>query len=383
MFAILLLVLFYLFSPLGILFLTGKVPVLRKVGAVILAYLLGLLVGNSGLLPEDSGKVQETINTIAVPLALPLLLFSTDLRRWFSLAGVSLKAMLTGIFSVLVMVISGYYFFRSIDFPELRKVAGMLVGVYTGGTPNLASLKIMLEVDEHTYLLTHTYDMLISGAYILFLMSAGKRLFRWFLRPFQYGTNEHALPLSSGEDLSWEGIPGRKDLLKLWPALVLAVIILLGSYGFSLLFPENSQVVVIILTITTLGLLSSLDRRIHSMEKTFESGMYLILIFSVSVASMVRVRDMLNFSAVLLPYLTYVIFGSLFLHALLSRVFRVDSDTMMAASTALICSPPFVPVIAASLNNRQVIVSGLTIGIVGYAIGNYLGYLVSQLLWYL
>jgi uncharacterized membrane protein len=58
----------------------------------------------------------------------------------------------------------------------------------------------------------------------------------------------------------------------------------------------------------------------------------------------------------------------------------VDADTMMVTSTALICSPPFVPVIAGAIRNREVIVPGLTVGILGYAIGNYLGYLIAILM---
>ena len=42
-------------------------------------------------------------------------------------------------------------------------------------------------------------------------------------------------------------------------------------------------------------------------------------------------------------------------------------------SASAICSPPFVPVVAAALKNRAVIISGLTTGIIGYALGNYLG----------
>ncbi|MFW5657340.1 MAG: DUF819 family protein, partial [Bacteroidota bacterium] len=55
-------------------------------------------------------------------------------------------------------------------------------------------------------------------------------------------------------------------------------------------------------------------------------------------------------------------------------------DTVMVTSSALICSPPFVPMIAGAINNKEVIVSGLTVGIVGYAIGNYLGVGVAYLL---
>ena len=61
------------------------------------------------------------------------------------------------------------------------------------------------------------------------------------------------------------------------------------------------------------------------------------------------------------------------LHALLCKFAKVDSDTMIVTSVSAICSPPFVPVAAAALNNNAVLVLGLTTGIIGYAVGNYLG----------
>ena len=108
--------------------------------------------------------------------------------------------------------------------------------------------------------------------------------------------------------------------------------------------------------------------------------MYLILIFSLGVASMADIREFSGAAPGLFLYITYVVFGSLILHVLLSRYFKVDSDTVMVTSTALICSPPFVPVIAGAIRNREVIVSGLTVGILGYAIGNYLGYFVALII---
>lgn len=61
-------------------------------------------------------------------------------------------------------------------------------------------------------------------------------------------------------------------------------------------------------------------------------------------------------------------------------MFKIDADTLIVASTALICSPPFVPVMAGVLKNKQIIVTGLTIGIIGYALGNYLGVSIAFLL---
>ena len=43
-------------------------------------------------------------------------------------------------------------------------------------------------------------------------------------------------------------------------------------------------------------------------------------------------------------------------------------------------SPLFVPMIADSMNNRRVILTGISIGIIGYAVGNYLGVLLAHML---
>ena len=53
---------------------------------------------------------------------------------------------------------------------------------------------------------------------------------------------------------------------------------------------------------------------------------------------------------------------------------------MTISSVSYICSPPFVPMMAAAMKNRAVLASGLAIGVVGYAAGNYLGFAVAHLL---
>ena len=61
------------------------------------------------------------------------------------------------------------------------------------------------------------------------------------------------------------------------------------------------------------------------------------------------------------------------IQVLLARLFHIDGDTTLVASVALINSPPFVPLVAALLNNKNLIVSGIAIGLIGYMVGNYIG----------
>ena len=82
----------------------------------------------------------------------------------------------------------------------------------------------------------------------------------------------------------------------------------------------------------------------------------------------------------LIAYMFFAVFVSLFVHAIICRVLRVDADSMTITSVAFINSPPFVPMVAAVMQNRKALITGLGAGIVGYALGNHLGVIVAQLL---
>jgi uncharacterized membrane protein len=306
------------------------------------------------------------------------MLFSTRLNEVFKLARVSLVSLLLGLFSVVLMVVLGYFWLgASLD--EGHKVAGLLVGLYTGGTPNLAALKVMLGVDDTVYLVTHSADLVIGVFYLFFLLSAGPRVFGRILPASYVGAPEgEEGPINGGDP--FYGMLKKQLLRPLSKALLLAVLVVAVSGAASLLVSDGARMAVLMLLITSLALGLSFLEPVRRLPKTFELGMYFVLVFSVVVASMADIGQLLTGALDVLCYVAWVVFGSLLLQLLLSRWFKVDADTLIITSAALLCSPPFVPVVAAALNKRSLIVPGLTIGIVGYALGNYLGFLLSWLL---
>jgi uncharacterized membrane protein len=160
----------------------------------------------------------------------------------------------------------------------------------------------------------------------------------------------------------------------------LSLLIVAASYGLSLLFPEEFMTAAIILLITTFSIGLSFVPKINKIKKAFQGGMYIILIFCLVVASMADLRQLANITFSLFWFVALVMFGSHFLHALIAKFFRLDADTVIISGAALICSPPFVPVIAGALKNREVILTGLAVGIAGYAVGNYLGVFIAYVL---
>jgi uncharacterized membrane protein len=375
------LVLFYFLTPFLILHLCHRFPFINKLGAVLIAYFAGIVIGAFNIIPPEYKELQEIIMTITVPLALPLMLFSSNIRTWTKLAGKTLLSMVISITGLLLFIIVGYLIFKDKSSPDLWEVGGLLVGLYTGGTPNLASLKIMLDVNNNTYLLTNTYDMLISAIYFLFLISVGKNIFGKILPHFHKPQPmvEKELIAQSAQDPYW-GLFKKKNGRPLLKGFLLSVLIFAVGGSATFLVPENSQMIVVMLIITTLAIAASLIPSVNKLPKTFELGMYLILVFSIDVASLVNIFDMFGSTPLLFYYISMVIFGALIFHVLVSSLFKIDRDTVMVTSAALICSPPFVPAVAGAIKNKDVMVSGITVGIIGYAIGNYLGLLIAELL---
>ncbi len=382
-----LLVLFYFLFPALVVYLVGKYSMIRKIGAIIICYVVGLLLGNLKILPADIYPLQDLVTTITIPLAIPLLLFSEDIRKWFGMARQTLLSLVLGLVSVIIMITIGYFIFKDI-IPEAWKISGMLVGVYSGGTPNLAAIAEMLKVPSELYILTHTSDLIVGAFILLFLITVGQRFFLLFMKPYKYKDGEeiknHTAEIVE-EFESYEGIFKRKTFIPLLKAFGISAFIFAVGGGLSFLFSENYKMVVAILTITTLGILASLIPSINSIRKTFPLGMYFILVFSLVVASEADLGKMVGngHSVVLMSIFLFILLavpGSLLLHAIISRIFRIDADNFIITSVALSMSPPFVPVVAAAMKNKSVVLPGLIIGIIGYALGNYLGVFMAYLL---
>ena len=382
----LILLLFYLLIPACIILICRKIQFLSKIGPILILYFIGVIVGNMPFIPENAFKLQDILASVIVPIAIPMMLFNSDFKK-FSVKR-SMITFLCALIALIIAVIIGYMLFSDYLGEEKHKIGGMLAGVYSGGTPNLAALKLMLNVKEETFIILNSYDMLLSFLYLLFLITVGIKLFRKFFAFNIFKTQKHIYTLEnqSNETINcnepdpYIGIFKKKNIVQILKAVGLSVIILAVSGGVGMLVKEEYFMVVVILLLTTFGIAASFFKRVRNLEKSYDAGIYLVYIFCVVVASMADISN-LDFrnGIFMLLYLFYVIFLSLIIHAVLSKIFKVDADSMVMSSVAFVCSPPMVPMMAAAMKNKNVIILGLSVGILGYAVGNYLGFILSEL----
>ena len=368
-------ILFFLLSPACVLWLCRRFPKLDKIGPVLILYIAGIIFGNISH-PSRMADIQEVLSSATVPLAIPLMLFSCTFQR--SKTRSQLIALLLGMAAVTLSVLIGYFIFgRNIE--DGSKIGGMLTGVYTGGTINLASLKVMLDVPEETFILLNSFDMAISFLYLTFLLSVGIRLFRRWL-PVEVGEDDLEIQ-GPDKDQPFKGLFTKQGLRDAGFLLVVDILIIGISAGLGLLAGDGAFMTVLILSLTTLGIAASFWEPLKKRKYGYDIGMYCIYVFSVVVASMADLRSLsISGSLNMLGYLTFVIFFSLLLEVLAAKPLRVDADTMTVSSVAYICSPPFVPMMAAAMKNKSVLAGGLSVGVVGYAVGNYLGFIIARLL---
>lgn len=369
--------LLFVFGPALILLLVRHVGVARALGPIVLCYAAGLLIGLSGVLPDSTDDIRTTVTEASLALALPLLLFSVDMAAWRHVAGRAMLSMLLAVIAVVFVATLLFYGFQAKGVAQPEQLTGMAVGMYTGGIANMGAIKMALAIPDARYLLFATVDTVIGTLYLLFVLTIGKRVFSLFLRPFPDAYRGDEIVEDDehyGDLLRRSAVPAILAALGAAAACVGLAVVLAPLAGVG-----NPQVMVIVL-LTTFGLLASLVPAIRHNRAAPKLGMYLIYVFSLAVAASMDLTALADMDPSILVFITVATFGSLALHALLCRVVRVDVDTFLITSVAAIMSPAFVPMVARSLKNPGILMSGMATGILGFAIGNYLGITVALLL---
>jgi uncharacterized membrane protein len=345
----------------------GRWKAAEWVSPIVMAYLVGIAIGN---LFEVDTDFSTTVSEAMVLLAIPLLLFSTDVRKWLRIARPAMISF--GLAALSVMSVSAVAAWVLADrHVETWKMAGMTVGVYTGGTPNMSAIGVAVDVTDETFVLMNGADVVLSAVYLVFLMTIGRRVLGRFLPAFEDvdGNDESDEPAAAS--FGWRQVAA---------ALGLAVLVGGAVAGIVLALTGELPVAPVILGITTLGLAASFIPRVRALPGTYETGEYLLLIFAVAIGTLANISELAESFSDVFVFVAVVFVAAILLHFLLARLFRLDTDTVLITSTAAVFGPAFVGPVAAAIGNRRIIVSGLAAGVLGYAIGNYAGLAVAYLL---
>ena len=376
-----------------VLWVCRKVKVLNKIGPVLTLYILGVIIANLHIVPEDCKAIQKTLQDVMIPLAIPMMLFGCNFKNFK--AGVTVRAFIVGIVSVAVMVLGGFWLLKEQLGVSGPTIGATLSGQYSGGAGNFAAVNMMLGgqgLKGEMFALVSTCNLIVSFFYLMFLMSGGVNIARRVVHGKNFKAyNDSINAQDFVNDNPYKDFGKKKSIIQLLKVFGAAVVVAVASLLISNFFKEGTvmfdllggdySLAVMILVLTTISLLLTGFKEVRTWDKSFDAGMYLIYIFCLAMAMLADLSQLdWKLGLWVLIYQTIIVFGSLALGVLLARPCKVDADSAVITSDTLVNSPICVPMIAATMKNKNAIMVGITNGLAGYAIGNYLGYLMFNLL---
>jgi len=376
-----LLVIFLL--PAGVLRLIRRFPFLKAIGAIALCYLCGFLIS---LLPVGYDKeLSQTVASVLVAVAIPLILSGFDLRSIKSLAREMLIGCGLQLVSAVLAAAAGAFIAFRLGVVCAPQLAGMAIGLYTGGTPNLIAIgNALIPTAGAPAVITaaNTADFFVGGLWFLLVLTVLRPVYRRFLGshslPEAAPTQEQAV---QGE-YDYASIPrDKKSVLRLAGVMALAAASLAIGAGLEILINGSlSGSLYIMITVSVLGIVWSFIRPVRETKGSYQIGQYLVLVFSLGLSMSI---DLTALARAILPTLLFfacVQTACVAVHLILCRLFHIDAGTALITNTAGIYGPPFIAPVAEAYGDRRLIAPGVICAIAGLVVGNLIGIGAGSLL---
>jgi uncharacterized membrane protein len=343
---------------------------------VVLCYALGLAVNNflpkGMILPEGI----DILTQATIALAIPLVLMNSDFKSFLNGSKTILISFASAIFAVFVSCMTGAFIFQS-QTDNAPEIAGMLAGVYSGGTPNMAAIQAAIKADTNLYGALNIADILMGGIYLIFLTSIGPRVFRFLLgaKKTDGGTIEETTVEATGNNVSLI-----QKLKSIFIPIAFAILCIALSAGISFLIFNKIDEALFIILITIFGTGISFFSFSKKLTAAYDTGDYLLLVFSLALGLMSDFSAILNASSAILYFTVFVITSAIFLHVLLAKIFKIDGDTTLITSAACIFGPVFIGQVVSVMKNKSMLVPGMAMGVAGMALGSFLGIFIFKIL---
>ena len=364
-------------------------------GTIGAAYLIGILISLirfglsfAGVNIPINSDIGEIGSYVCIAIAIPLLLFSSNLKAIKSLSKTVLIAFSILTVSVVVVSASAFFIFKNV-LPHSAEYAGMATGLYTGGTPNLNSIGAILGLDAGSISIANLSDLVIGGVFYVFLLFASKPLLSKILKSKQQ-QNYVAADVENISNVD------QLDDLKSAPKkpLLISVLIAIGcaivSAGIGLaiwaIFGAKQGTMMtylvptLLIGVTVFGICGSFNKRLRSVQGTNSVGLYFILVFSFALSSCIDLSKITSSMLYVFLFFGFITVVTFVLHVILCKIFKIDADCCIVTLTAGLYGPAFIPAITNQLKNKKLTSAGLICGSLGYAIGTFIGIGLSALL---
>ena len=376
-------------------FLEQKYQWASKISGAIITLVIAIVLVNLGIIPSEAPVFDDFVWGYAVPLAIPLLLLQTDLRRMHREAGRFLAIFLIGaVGTVLGAVLATVLLRGAVE--GIPGAAAMMTGSYIGGGVNFTALAAAFNVDANLKASTTVADNLNMAIYFLVLLSVAGSA--WFRKRYRHPHIDDVLAngkSDTGETLAacyWaKKETSLKDIALNMTYAVIVVFLskLIGGF-FKDLIPADNWFLKMLNTffgseyvwITNLSLIWStcFSKQASNMRGAQEIGTWLIYLFFFVIGAPASVGVLIRNAPILLLFCMIIVLVNMLFCFLGGKLFKFDLEEIILASNANIGGPTTAAGMAISQGWVKLIGPCMLVGTFGYVIGTWLGILVGSLL---
>jgi uncharacterized membrane protein len=364
--------------------LDHRFAALSKVGAALMALFLGAVLSNVGVAPQES-SVYGVIEGPVISLAIVYLLLSVRLADLKHAGPMMLALFVVASAGTALGAVTGGLLFSGSIGPTTWKLAGAFTGTYTGGSLNFAAVGRGLELPASTFAAAAAADAVTTGIWLGVVLVAPVLLAR--LAPGSAAA-EAAAPAGPEPDAAAAGTerPAASNAHPYWTRVPVSLfdLVLLTALGLALLvaarwLAREIGLLPEILWLTTIALaLAQLPRvrRLSGAEQLGNLGLHLFFVV-IGVRSLFRAMLQVG-PEVFLYTLVVVAIHGIFLF-FVGRLIRGTLPMMAVASQAAIGGPATAMAVAVSRGWPALVLPGIAVGLLGYALGNYAGFGIAYL----
>ena len=357
----------------------------RLFGTIGMAYFYGILAAVAIYVLNLTGvdfalncDIGEIGSYAAIGVAIPLLLFGSNLKEVRKLTRTVLLSFGSLVLSVILVAVAMSCLFGS-GFPWGKELCAMATGLYTGGTPNFNAIGVILKVDSSVIAVGNLADMMIGGVFYVFILLLAKPLLSKILRNPSQITYLKAGKGATNVDVLQNGTWNRGIVRNV--LLSLAIVVAGVGAGALLWLARGAQegtlvdhlVPGIMVTATLLGIAFSFCKKVREVRENTLVGQYLILVFSFALASSLDLARLSADFQKILFLLSAITLISFLVHVAFSKLLGIDADCTIVTMTAGIYGPAFIPAVTSQIGNDKLTAPGLICGALGYVIGTLLG----------
>jgi uncharacterized membrane protein len=351
--------------------LERRFPWAEKLGASLLVIALGALLSNLGLVPVRSA-VYDVVFGPVTSLAIVWLLLAVDLRDLRAAGPRMLGAFALALVGTAAGVASAVLLFGSAIGEETWKLAGALVGTYSGGGLNFVAVGRALGLPDSLFSAAAAADNVVTAFWMVATLLLPGWLGRFYPEPPE-GT-KGAGSRGGAEELDEEP----ESLLAPVPLHLLDLAILLAlGLGLQLAAEATARAlpwpVPSVVWLTTYALAAAQLPAVRRLTGSLHLGTLALNLFFVVIGIGSRVSEILAVGIEVFYFTAAVVLIHGLVTFALSRLARLDVETTAVASQAAVGGPSTAMALAIARRRPGLALPGLVVGLLGYAVGNYLG----------